>query len=92
MARAVLLDTGVVVALVNRHPTASTMCELIFGGTRMSGTWPATLLSADHTDAYNDIEHPDRVKPKAMSATFVEGALEIPPHSILICDVTLHHC
>ena len=76
-----------VVALVNRHPTAPVTCEVVFDGKHVAGAWPATLLSADHPDAYNDLEHLDRVRPQRISSSFVDGRVEIPAHSVMICDL-----
>ena len=76
-----------VVALVNRHPTAPVACEVVLGGKHVAGVWPATLLSGDHPDAYNDIDHPDRVTPQRISSRFVDGKIEIPAHTVLICEL-----
>ena len=76
-----------VVALVNRHPTAAVACEVVLGGKQVAGAWPATLLSADHPDAYNDVDRPDNVTPQRISSRFVDGKIEIPAHSVLICEL-----
>jgi len=79
-----------VVALANRHPASSVACEVLLGGKQVVGTWPATLLAADHPDAYNDIDRPDRVTPQRIAASFVDGRIQIPAHAVLICELTTH--
>jgi alpha-N-arabinofuranosidase len=75
-----------VIALVNRHPTEPVACEIVLGGQRIEGTWSATLLSGEHADAYNDIEHPDRVAPQRVSCEFRDGTVEIPAHSVVVYE------
>jgi len=75
------------VALVNRHPEEAVACTVELGGRPLDGTFAATVLTADSPDAYNDIEHPDRVRPERVELTFREGAAELPPHSLTIVRI-----
>ena len=38
-------------------------------------------------DAYNDIEHPERVTPKKVERTVKNGSVTLPPHSLMIVHV-----
>jgi alpha-N-arabinofuranosidase len=42
------------------------------------------VLAGDSPDAYNDIEHPDRVKPEEMMILIKDGIVKLPPHSLMI--------
>ena len=72
------------IALVNRHPSDNVTCVVKFADSPLIGTYPATILSGDSPDAYNDVEHPDRVVPERTSLTFRDGAVRLPPHSVTI--------
>lgn len=75
------------IALVNRHPSESAACTVKLGDAPLDGVFSATVLAGDSPEAYNDIEHPDRVKPELRQAVFVEGTTDLPPHSISIVRV-----
>ncbi len=75
------------IALVNRHPSKDTECRLRMNGVLHSGTFDATVLTADSPRAYNDIEHPDRVVPERRRLTFHQGVAKLPPHSLTIVRV-----
>ncbi len=75
------------IALVNRHPSDTVTCTVKLGHRSLDGTYRATLLTGNSPDAYNDIEHPDRVAPKEVELTFKKGAVELPPHSLTIVRV-----
>ncbi|MCP5515967.1 MAG: alpha-N-arabinofuranosidase [Verrucomicrobiales bacterium] len=72
------------VAFVNRHPTEAVTCTLTLGQTRMDGSFPATQLAGDSPEAFNDLEHPDRVRPVEVDLTFTNGVTTLPPHSLTI--------
>ena len=72
------------VALMNRHPSREVTCTLKMGDLPLDGTYRATVLTGDSPDAYNDIEHPNRVVPREMMLTFKEGRTSLPPHSLVI--------
>ena len=75
------------IALMNRHPSDEVVCTLRLGDAPLEGPYPATLLSADTPDAFNDVEHPDRVAPAPVALTFDAGAVRLPPHSLCILEV-----
>jgi len=55
----------------------------------LDGKYAATILAGDSSDAFNDIEHPNRVTPQKMTLTFTKGVVNLPPHSLTIVKVTL---
>ncbi|MDG1049990.1 MAG: alpha-L-arabinofuranosidase C-terminal domain-containing protein [Planctomycetota bacterium] len=77
------------VAIMNRHPSEEVVCTLQLGDLPVHGTYQATILNGSSPDAYNDIEHPDRVVPTATEVTFEAGAVRLPPHSLCIVAVPL---
>ena len=77
------------IVLVNRHPSDEVSCDVILGDKPLHGKYQATLLAADSPDAYNDIEHPDRVVPKEMEIRFRRGTTRLPPHSLTIFHVDI---
>ena len=84
-------DSGTrwVVAMMNRHPTEVVRCTLKLGVERLDGSYEAMMLTGDSTDAYNDIEHPDRVVPRRIEMTFENGSVDLPPHSLSILEMSL---
>ena len=75
------------IALANRHPSESVDCTLRLGDAALAGTFDATVLAGDSPDAYNDIEHPNRVAPERKQLTFQKGVAKLPPHSLAIVRV-----
>lgn len=84
-------DSGTrwVVAMMNRHPTEVVRCTLKLRVERLDGSYEAMMLTGDSTDAYNDIEHPDRVVPRGIEMTFENGSVDLPPHSLSILEISL---
>ncbi|MCP4451735.1 MAG: alpha-N-arabinofuranosidase [Planctomycetes bacterium] len=76
------------IAMVNRHPSDSVACTVRMKGMRLEGPYNATVLTGDSPDAYNDIEHPNQVVPKAMKVTFSQGVTQLPAHSLIIMQVS----
>jgi alpha-N-arabinofuranosidase len=74
-------------ALVNRHPSRSVACTIRIEGVPLEGWFDATVLAGDSTDAFNDVEHPDRVVPERGRITFEEGVTSLVPHSLTIVRV-----
>ncbi len=72
------------IALVNRHPDKQVACTVKLKDRLLEGAFAASILSGDSTDAYNDIEHPDRVIPVTATLTFKDGVVNLPPHSLAI--------
>jgi alpha-L-arabinofuranosidase len=77
------------IALMNRHPSEEVACTLKMDDLLVDGTYQATVLTGESPDAYNDIEHPNRVVPKKIALTFKKGIISLPPHSLVIVDVPL---
>lgn len=76
------------IALVNRHPTKEVTCRVAMLDRPLDGQFPATILAGDSPDAFNDIEHPDRVVPERKRLTFSRGVTRLPPHSLTIFSIT----
>ena len=74
-------------AIVNRHPSGAVACTIKMGEALLDGTCKATILTGHSPDAYNDIEHPDRVVPKEVELTFKNGIVELPPHSLIMIQL-----
>jgi alpha-L-arabinofuranosidase len=74
-------------AAINRHPEMEVACSMRVDGTPLDGTFPATLLSGDSPDAYNDVERPNRVAPVEGNLNFRKGAATIPPHTLAVCRI-----
>ena len=77
------------VAIMNRHPSEAVRCTIELGPQPIDGTYQATLLTGDSPDAYNDIEHPRRVAPRATELVFEDGTVSLPPHSLVILTLPL---
>ena len=74
-------------AIVNRHPSDAVACTIKMGEELLDGTCKATILSGHSSDAYNDIENPDRVVPQEVELTFKNGIVELPPHSLIMIQL-----
>jgi alpha-N-arabinofuranosidase len=72
------------VALVNRHPSETVDCTVKLKDKTVEGAFEATILAGDSPDAYNDIEHPERVAPERKELCFRDGTTTLPPHSLSI--------
>ena len=79
------------IALVNRHPDKEVACTVKMKDKLVEGTFDAIVLSGDSAEAYNDIEHPNRVVPEKTKATCGRGVVSLPPHSLTIVKVGLDH-
>lgn len=78
------------VALVNRDPTKRLVCTVQFKGRpALEGSYPAVVLEGDSPEAFNDIEHPDRVVPEKKTVIFHNGKVELLPHSLTIVRLTM---
>ena len=78
-----------VIALVNRHPEQQLACTIKIKDLLIEGEYEALVLSGDSPDAFNDIEHPNRVAPQKTTLTFTKGVVNLPPHSLTIVKVPL---
>jgi alpha-N-arabinofuranosidase len=68
--------------LINRHPSEAVTVSLRLDGANPSGDHEATILDGDSTDAFNDVDAPERVKPHNEVMTISNGKLTLPPHSL----------
>ena len=75
------------IALVNRHPSDSVACTIKMKERLLEGDYEATVLTGESPDAYNDIEHPNRVVPRKTKLTLRQGVVTLPAHSLVIMDV-----
>jgi len=75
------------IALINRHPDKAAACTVRIGDALPDGTFDATILAGDSPEAYNDVEHPDRVVPEKRTIAFTRGVVTLPPHSLTIVRV-----
>lgn len=76
------------IATINRHPSAPARCRITFDAAPPSGPVEATLLEGDAPDAFNDVDHPDRVVPRRATLALADGAVTLPPHSLAILTFT----
>jgi len=75
------------IALINRHPSQHVACTVKMKDTLLEGAHDATILAGDSPDAYNDVEHPNRVVPEKTQLTFKKGTVNLRPHSLTIVKV-----
>jgi alpha-N-arabinofuranosidase len=75
------------VALVNRHPDQTADCTVKLGERLLDGTFDATILDGDSPDAFNDVEHPNRIVPQKTQLKFENGVAKLPPHSLAIIHI-----
>ncbi len=76
------------IVLINRHPTDSLLCSVTLGGAPVEGRFRATVLDGDSPDAFNSVEQPDRVNPRAIEFEFRGGRVSLPPHSLCVVEVS----
>lgn len=77
------------IALVNRHPDKDAACTVRLKDRLLDGRYEATVLAGDSAEAYNDIEHPDRVVPVKTTVRFEKGVVILPPHSLTIVRASM---
>lgn len=75
------------IALVNRHPSEAVACAVKLGDRSLHGTFDATILAGDSPEAFNDMEHPDRVVPEKTQLKINQGVVSLPPHSLTIVRI-----
>jgi alpha-L-arabinofuranosidase len=56
------------VALINRHPDKTLNCTVKLKDHLLDGSYSSIVLAGDSPDAFNDIEHPNRVVPEKRAA------------------------
>ena len=72
------------IALVNRHQDQPAACTVQVGDRLLDGTFDATVLAGDSPEAFNDVEHPERVMPEKQKVQFSRGVINLPPHSLTV--------
>gem|GEM_PF-103339 len=77
------------IALVNRHPDQAVACTVKMKETPLDGQYEALVLAGDSPEAFNDIEHPDRVVPVKTKVAFTNGVANLPPHSLTLIHVSM---
>jgi len=77
------------IALVNRHPSKPVVCTVRMKDALLEGKHEAIVLAGDSPDAFNDVEHPNRVVPERVHLTFSKGDVRLPPHSLSIVKVSV---
>jgi len=77
------------IVLVNRHPSEDVPCTVNMKGALLEGMHDATILAGDSPDAYNDIEHPNRVVPEKTQLAFNKGTVALPPHSLTVIKISV---
>ena len=76
------------IALINRDPQNEIACTVKLDEHPLNGRYRATQLSGDSPDAFNDIEHPNRVTPQSIKLNFTDGVTKLPPHSLTIVKLS----
>lgn len=77
------------VALVNRDPELPLSYLLKFGNQPLDGTFDSIVLKGDSPEAFNDIEHPNRVVPEKTKLEIKQGVAMLPAHSLTIFKITV---
>jgi len=77
------------IALVNRHPEQAARWRLSLGTASLPSSASFTVLSGDSPDAYNDVDHPNRVIAETRTVAVSDGSIEVPPHSVGIVQIAL---
>jgi len=75
------------IALVNRHPEKRLQCSVHLKGRQLKGDYEAIVLAGDSPDAFNDIDHPERVVPVLTRMSFSKEKVCLPPHSLSIIKI-----
>jgi alpha-N-arabinofuranosidase len=69
--------------LVNRDAEREMRLSLRIDGEAPDGPFEAMILAGDSPDAFNDIDHPERVRPLKTRLIFRDGVAQLPPHALL---------
>jgi alpha-N-arabinofuranosidase len=75
------------IALVNRHPAKNVDCILKMKDTLLDGRYEAVVLAGDSPEAFNDLDHPNRVVSEKTQLSFKKGVVSLPPHSLMIVKI-----
>ena len=66
------------------HPGKPVSCVVRLKDALLEGAYEAMVLAGDSPDAFNSVEHPERVKPERKRLTVKQGAIRLPPHSLTV--------
>jgi len=72
---------------VNKHPDKDMECDLGLGN--FSKKADAVILTGDSTEAFNDINKPDRVVPEKKQLEIKNSRVIVPAHSLTILQIKL---
>ncbi len=75
---------AVSMAIVNRHPDATVVCRPMLANASGNSRPTVTILAGPSPDAYNDVNHPERVKPETRRLDGFDGTIALGPHSVNI--------
>jgi alpha-L-arabinofuranosidase len=75
------------IALVNKDPEKEVECNLAIGPIKR--IVETVVLSGDSPDAFNDVQHPNRVAPTNVKISLKNGKVSVPAHSLMIITVEL---
>jgi len=75
------------IAALNKNPERPVEINLGLGN--VSGKIEAVILSGDSTEAYNDIDNPNRVIPERKQITMKNSHVMLPAHSLTIFQINL---
>lgn len=76
------------VTLINRHPDSEVACTIRMKGRTLDGIFDAIVLRGDSPEAYNDVQHPERVVPTRTRVTCAKGIIQLAPHSLTLLKVS----
>ena len=82
--------TRFAIAAVNKDPARAQSLRIDFASLGMAAapaSVEAEILAGDSPDAYNDIGAENRVVPVKATLQVVDGAVELPPHSVCVISV-----
>ena len=75
------------ISLVNRHPSKNVDCTIKMKDTSLDGRYEAVIMAGDSPEAFNDVEHPNRVVPQKTLLIFKKGIVSLPAHSLMIVKI-----
>ncbi len=80
---------AVSIAIVNRHPDVTVVCRPMLANVFRKPRSTVTILTGDSPDAYNDVNHPERVKPETRRLDGYDGTIALGPHSVNVLRLTM---
>ncbi|MAN47232.1 MAG: alpha-N-arabinofuranosidase [Hyphomonas sp.] len=80
---------GATVTIINRDPEREADCVIDINGRELKGEWQGELLTAASPNDFNSIERPESVVPRTVTLMDDGGRYRVPPHSILMLQVSV---